>query len=258
MADVSRRRLTTGLAWSVPVIAVGAAAPAFAASRCIPQIGLNSQVKYNWGTWVQGRDTPTNQVLTLERTYILVRGLHQSVDVQSAKITYYVERRNGQTSRGPGIFYLGNQTASVPALQDQGPGDTPGWSGPSKTPVNNLAATSANNLANVVYTQSAGTTFVAPWSWSMTFSWDLNPTKTNVIEGEPTPQVCRSVDTSRIGGQNLSNPMTTLPYVVTYSDVLAIEPGSADRNFHVRADISVTLSDGTTLQQQGAGNWWIR
>ncbi|WP_168023461.1 hypothetical protein [Kocuria sp. CPCC 104605] len=43
---VSRRTVARGLAWSVPTIAVAAAAPAHAASSCIPTLRSSGGLTY--------------------------------------------------------------------------------------------------------------------------------------------------------------------------------------------------------------------
>jgi hypothetical protein len=48
MTQISRRRLTTGAAWTVPVIVIGAAAPIAAASGC-PQLTVVSAVATRGG-----------------------------------------------------------------------------------------------------------------------------------------------------------------------------------------------------------------
>ncbi len=46
MANVSRRTVAKGVAWSVPVVAVGAATPARAASLCIPEVEIVVEGSY--------------------------------------------------------------------------------------------------------------------------------------------------------------------------------------------------------------------
>jgi hypothetical protein len=46
MTQISRRTIAKGAAWSVPVVAVGAATPAMAASGCIPDVQIVMEGSY--------------------------------------------------------------------------------------------------------------------------------------------------------------------------------------------------------------------
>lgn len=74
--SVSRRTVATGAAWSVPVIAVGAAAPAMAASRCGPLAGFATPpwTLTTSGTSVAGTGAVTLSGGTFEQTLDAARG----------------------------------------------------------------------------------------------------------------------------------------------------------------------------------------
>lgn len=111
---IRRRDLAKAAAWSAPVIAMSAAAPAMAASVTPnPQIQGSERYFYDWGT--TGIAGSTAQQLTLAGS-LWVSGLPQDAVITGLSISYWIQQRDdgaANGSRGPGAYDPGNRNASI-------------------------------------------------------------------------------------------------------------------------------------------------
>ncbi|MDO5618760.1 hypothetical protein [Kocuria sp.] len=221
--DVSRRTVAKGLAWTVPTIAVASAAPAYAASRCVPTLRVSGGLAYNWGTL--GAPSTTQSLSVGAQTY--VDNLPAGVTVTQVTYEWWIANRIGQTSSGPGAFWVGNQSSNRRSENLAAMPYTPGAGTAWRNTVSNT-----QNLTNQVYPDG-----VTRQSWDLNFSWTAG---TNGSSGTYTTDTdgCRDFTTGPSGR-----------FAVTYSGVVpprtcptatAVVP-----NFAV---VVVTLSDGQTLR----------
>lgn len=226
---VTRRTVARGLAWSVPTIAVATAAPAHAASQCIPTLRSSGGLSYSWGTL---SSSSTTQSMTVgAQTY--VDNLPAGVTVTSVTYRWWIANRIGQTSEGPGAFWVGNASSNRRGTNYGTMTYTPGANTAWRDTVSNTS-----NLADQVYPD--GTT--RP-SWDLNFSWTAG---TNNSSGTYTTDAdgCRDFTTGPSGR-----------FGVSYSNVVA--PSSCPTaaatipNFNT---IEVTLSNGQTLTGTAASD----
>lgn len=102
---VSRRALARGAAWAIPALVVASPAPAFAASAiCKPVLTSSGGLTYNWGTL--GATSTTQTMTAGAETY--VDNLPPGVTVKQVTYEWWIENRDGQSSPGPGAFWVGN------------------------------------------------------------------------------------------------------------------------------------------------------
>lgn len=228
-SGVSRRTVARGLAWSVPTIAVAAAAPAHAASSCIPTLRSSGGLTYTWGTL--GSSSTTQNMTVGAQTY--VDNLPAGVTVTSVTYRWWIANRIGQTSTGPGAFWVGNSSSS---RSRQNFGAMPYTSGTGTAWRNTVSNTA--NLVNQTYPDG-----VTRQSWDLNCSWT---TGTNNTSGTYTTdaQGCRDFTTGPSGR-----------FDVTYSGVVAPSscptPSATIPNFNT---IVVTLSNGETLTATSASD----
>ncbi len=108
--SVSRRRISQGLAWSVPAIAGVAAAPAYAISKpsnCTPKIEAYADFSYDWGTSTSGT---TTQMFDLDGTWMNVMNIPADAVIVSMTQSFIFMARDDSVNggRGPGFYDLGN------------------------------------------------------------------------------------------------------------------------------------------------------
>lgn len=158
----TRRSLVQGTAWAIPAIAVANAAPALAASptTCAPSLGFSGGLTYGWGTVGSTSTTQTLQVGG--QTY--VNNLPAGVKVASVTYKFWIQNRQGQTSPGPGAFWMGNSTASTKGSCSTG-GCTATWTPTAGSGFSGTVTNTANNSAQVY---PNGTSYP---SWDINMSW---------------------------------------------------------------------------------------
>lgn len=108
--SVSRRRVSQGLAWSVPAIAGVAAAPAYAISspsNCTPKIEAYAELTYGWGAATSGT---TTQMFDFNGTWMNVMNIPADAVIVSMTQSFIFMARDDSVNggRGPGFYDLGN------------------------------------------------------------------------------------------------------------------------------------------------------
>lgn len=254
---LTRRTLAKGAAWSVPVIAVASAAPALAASPyCDPDIKWGGGIYYDYGSivadWQAG--SSTNQTLSLGgRTRVL--GLPQGVRVTDIKYTFWIENRQGQSSSGPGIFWIGNPTSNLygtctsskcsvlwdpqhtpPLDPKKFPTTQPSQVSQGPTPNSGFSTTVTNTVNNIDKTYPDG---------SVVKSFDVNMTWSAARDSVAT------YNTEATGCQTFDSGSSSR-FPVYYTGVVAMTDSTVARGskrIRTFADITVTLSNGQTLNK---------
>lgn len=218
--QISRRSLAKGAAWAAPAVLATATVPAYAASRCQPTLSFSGGLTYNWGTL---GSSSTNQQLQLGgQTY--VNNLPAGVTVTSISYTFWVQNRIGQTSSGPGAFYVGNTTSDRKTQTFTAMPWTPtAGSGFSST------ASSTANLVN--HTYSNGQT---AQSWDLNMNWTAAQ---DTLKQYSTSGSCQNFTTG-----------PSSKFIVNYTGVTGITSLN-DPNRAILSDVTikVTLSDGQVL-----------
>lgn len=240
---IPRRTVMKQAAWAVPIVAVAAAAPAVAAStRPQPTLLYSGGTQYHWGT----RSTITQktvQVLNLGAGQVTVNDLPAGTTVTSITIRQSIERREGQTSRGPGALFAANPSATFA-------GQTSGFT-PSDVPEakmnNTMDGNASYNIAAIypvkgsgfdpkIQASNPGTSItwadgITTNAWHLTYEWSAARNQlTNLYSGTGD---ARSFTTGSSGRYN-----------ITYRDV---NNAPAISHVHSRSEITAHLSDGTTL-----------
>lgn len=223
---ISRRSVARGAAWSIPAIAVAGAAPAMAASNCgAPTPRVMGGVIYDWGT--VGVAT-TNQSLNVgAQTY--VDNLPAGVTVTKVTYDYWFQLRNGQTSSGPGIFWVGNTTSnrksscgtSTCSNMTYSYGSA-GWQPVTSTSRNTTITHTSGPLA----------------SWNLHFEWRAGSGAGSYTAVAGT--TCQNFTTGPSGR-----------FITTYTGVPALSTcGTAEGGLSYVQNIVITLSNGQTLTYQ--------
>jgi hypothetical protein len=134
MAEVTRRQVSRGAAWAVPVLAVGAATPAMAASGC-PTITIVGVSTFSGGTqW---------------RVQVNFANFQTGFATYSGSVTLVEQRPNGNTTDRSGTFsfdYTGQGSVTAEVFT---PRQGPSW----------VASITVFLTAPTVCQQ----TFVGPW-----------------------------------------------------------------------------------------------
>ncbi|KIC68482.1 hypothetical protein [Kocuria rhizophila] len=228
---LTRRTLAKGAAWSVPVIAAASVAPALAASSaCTPVLRFSGGLFYDFGVIDSGTGK-TSQYLTVGgQTY--VDNLPPGVTVTDIRYTFWMENRQGQQSSGPGVFWMGNATASTAGYCNSSGCSAP-W---SPTSGSGFSRTVTNTRNNVATTYPDGTTVP---SWDLNMSWTASQDTANRYT--TTSDGCRNFD---------SGPSSR--FRVNYTGVTSLT--SADvrngkKSIRSFADITVKLSNGAVLEK---------
>ncbi|MDO4916890.1 MAG: hypothetical protein Q3974_04660 [Rothia sp. (in: high G+C Gram-positive bacteria)] len=220
MSSISRRSLVKGTAWSAPVLFASTSIPAYAASQCSPTVRFSGGIYYNWG---QLGATSTNQQLTVGgQTY--VDNLPAGITVTSITYQFWIQNRIGQTSPGPGAYYVKNSTSD---RASQNVSAMP-WS-PTAGSGFNPRVSSTVNLTDYLYRD--GSTLP---SWDLNMSWSSSINTLN------------SYSTGNSGCQNF----TTGPsgrFAINYSGVVGVPAGDSRQTIKSEVLVKVTLSDGQVL-----------
>lgn len=242
--NISRRAVARGAAWSIPAMTAAAAAPAIAAStRCgSPTISASGGIVYNYGLIGAAR---TDQQLTLG-AQVTIAGLPAGVTVTAIREQFFVQNRQGQTSPGPGAFFMGNTSTNWnKAGACTNVGCSVNWTGKVgliNNSVDNSTApgtgwsskvTNTQNLAS--HTFSNGT--VAP-------AWDVN------LTWSPTSSAAYSSQTTNAAGCTTVVTTPSGRFGVNYYGITGATLGSGTC---ITADyiITATLSNGQTLTTLG-------
>lgn len=232
-APLTRRSLTRGAAWSMPVIALSTAAPALAASpACAPSLSFSGGLYYNFGTiYDRGTTNRTDQLLTLGgQTY--VDDLPKGVTVTAITYNFWLENRQGQQSSGPGAFWMGNSTASTSGSCSNGRCSA-SWSPTSGSGFSSTVTNTANNRATV-YPDGVSTP-----SWDVNMTWSAANDRVGIYS--TSANGCRAFTTG-----------PSSRFSVSYSGVIALNTADVSagkksiRSFSV---VTATLSDGQTLRR---------
>lgn len=231
---LTRRTLAKGAAWSVPVIAAASVAPALAASsQCQPALRFSGGLYYNFGTIYSLSGRTTNQYLTVGgQTY--VDNLTPGVTVQSITYNFWIQNRQGQSSSGPGAFWMGNSTASAKGRKCTASGCTATWTPTAGSGFDNVVTNTGNNL-----------TMTYPNGENLP-SWDVNMTWSAARD---------TVGTYTTDGTGCSD-FTTGPsakFRVDYTGVPALSDAdvrAGKERVASYSDVTVTLSTGETLRKQ--------
>ncbi len=227
---LTRRTLAKGAAWSVPVIAAASAAPAHAASSaCTPVLKFSGGFYYNYGTIYSVSGRTTNQYLTVGGQ-TTVSNLPESVTVQDISYAFWIENRQGQTSSGPGTFWMGNTTASTRSSCTSS-GCTATWKPTAGSGFSNYVINTGNNQLTVYPT---GETYP---SWDINMTWSATKDTLNLYSPQETG--CRTFTTG-----------PSDKFRVDYSGVPALSTADVDRGkktIHTFVEVTARLSDGNAL-----------
>lgn len=166
---------------------MASAAPALAASSaCAPVLKFSGGFYYNYGTIYSVSGRTTNQYLTVGGT--TVSNLPEGVTVQDD--AFWIENRQGQTSSGPGTFWMGNSTASAKdrkctatSCTATDPHGGSGFSG---------YVTNTGNNQSTVY--PTGETYP---SWDINMTWSATKDTLNLYSPQETG--CRTFTTGPSG-----------------------------------------------------------
>lgn len=226
---VSRRSLARGVAWAAPVIVAASAVPAYAASACTPTLRISGGLIYRWGTI--GSSSTTQSLDAGAQTY--VDNLPAGVTVTRVSYQWWIANRIGQTSAGPGAFWVGNGTSSRNGENYNAMRYTPGSGTAWRNTVSNT-----QNLAGTEFPDG-----VTRDAWDLNFLWTAgtngsNGTYTNDATG------CRDFTTGPSGR-----------FAITYTDVKAPRtcpsPEGRMPNF---VKVTATLSNGQELTFTGVSD----
>ena len=227
---LTRRTLAKGAAWSVPVIAAASVAPALAASsQCQPALRFSGGMFYDFGTIDSGTGR-TNQYLTLGgQTY--VDNLPPGVIVTDISYTFWMENQQGQGSSGPGVFWMGNSTASTRNTCSNGTCNA-SWSPTSGSGFRSRVTNTVNNTT--VEHPNAGP---LP-SWDVNMFWSAAQDTGNRYKVD-SQTGCRNFDSGPSGR-----------FRVDYTGVVALTTADV-RNGKKRirsfAEVTATLNTGQKL-----------
>ena len=219
---------------AIPAIATAAAAPAVAASpgACTPSISFSGGLTYNWGTL---NVAPTTQTLGIGgQTY--VNNLPAGVTVTDISYQFWIENRQGQTTSGPGAYWMGNTTSNQKGYCASA-GCTAPWT-PTAGSGFRSTVTNTANLQAKVYPDG-----VTRQSWDLNMTWS-----STIAPGTYTTSgTCQDFTTGPYGR-----------FTDTYTGVTAMT--TADKNagkmvVNAYVIVTVKLSNGqtltTTVQQKG-------
>lgn len=108
-SHITRRSLAKGAAWSVPVIALASAVPAYAAvsSACRPTLDVNNTLAFDWGNTSVGG----TQYLHYS-SGVRVVGMPPGVKVVKATVTRWVQQREDGRA-APGVPWPGDSNSSA-------------------------------------------------------------------------------------------------------------------------------------------------
>ena len=201
-----------------------------------PLVSVSGGLNYNYG--VLGAAS-TDQQLTLG-AQVTVNNLPAGVTVTSVTEQFFVQNRQGQTSPGPGAFFMGNVSTNwYKAADCTSVGCSVNWTGPagpvggqehSTGPGTGWSSTVTNTQNLVNHTFSNGATYPA---WDVNLSW--TPTSTSAYTLTTNANGCTTFTTTPSGR-----------FGVNYYGVTGATAGST---MCITADYHVTvgLSNGQTL-----------
>jgi hypothetical protein len=171
---VSRRTLAAGAAWSVPVIAVGAAAPAFAASLC-PTIPAFSAAN-GWTLGTTG--TGAGSARFANGTYV--------VDTDAAMNSTYTATASRPLSVVAGVRYtfLLSFTAYVVNARPMTLTLAVNGVALSPSPLVDTSTLAVNNGSTTSHTSTRTATYVAPTSGTVTLALTDSITSTLTTVGD--------------------------------------------------------------------------
>lgn len=204
------------------------AAPAFAAS-CSPRFEFRGGFGYDWG--VVNAATTTQRATVGGQTDVL--GLPPTVTVTGITYAFWIENRIGQSSPGPGAFWMGN-----PSSDQQGYCTSNGCTAPFQPPSGSGWAAQVTNTANLFgITHPSGDSLR---SWDINMSW--RPTGSEEYNTDASG--CRSFSTGPSGR-----------FAVTYSDVTALGSATPEqKRIRTFVRVIVKLSNDQTLSRDIASS----
>ena len=179
---VSRRSLARGVAWAAPVIVAASAVPAYAASSCIPTLRISGGLVYRWGTI--GSSSTTQSLDAGAQAY--VDNLPAGVTVTNVSYQWWIANRIGQTSAGPGAFWVGNSTSNRSRQTLSAMPYTPGSGTAWRNTVSNT-----QNLAGTEFPDG-----VTRDAWDLNFLWSAGTNGSTPVRTRTTP---RGAGTSPLG-----------------------------------------------------------
>lgn len=225
----TRRSLAKGVAWSVPTAAISVTAPAFAASGCTPSADVGLGSSYDWGLSTGGL---TTQKLTIGAIGY-VDSIPAGLTVVSLSIEWWFANRQGQTSAGPDVFWVGNSTSDKRSSCTSSGCSIPWSNAPAGW---NPTVVNTANLQAHTYSKTG----LSIPSWNLIETWKASNggggTYTTGTNG------CLNFTTNDTGGANA--------FTVTYSGVTALSSTTDPRKvFNTESIVTATLSDGTVLRR---------
>lgn len=229
MANVSRRDVAKGAAWSIPAVTLTGAATAVAASGCTPTLRASLGTTFDYGTIFSTSGRTTTQTLNVGgQAY--VDNLPQGVTVTKITYQFWFEKRSSG-STGSGAPWMGDATSDKRGTCASGACSTP-WTpaaGSGFSPV----VTSTTSGSSQTYPDG-----VARPSWDVNFAWNSSTAPGTYGAGAGG---CRNFTTGPSGR-----------LVVTYSGVAALSTSDEAAGKKVIATyvtVIATLSDGTVLRR---------
>lgn len=227
-AAVSRRTLARGAAWAAPAIAATAAVPAYAASRCTPELSQYGGIEVQWGTLDSRYQTSRSLYLSAGTK---VTNIPENVTVTKVVHHWYIQASASDGS-APGLPWIGDSKSSrAREAQRNVINHTPGSTGWSR-----IVTTSTSSVSREYqgFQNWDGNSYNF---WDLTFTWEpVNGSKGNYTTDSAG---CRSFDTGDSG--TLFVQYTRLPSLTS-------NQCSSEIDGHLRYvnEMTVHFSDGTT------------